>query len=219
MQEEVLSAIRRRTSNGDPAPSYRELCDEFGWKSTGTVRDHLRALARKGHLELSGTGHRCVRIIADRVGVARVPIIGRVSAGNPVVAEENVEGRVPVPADWASDGVYFALCVVGDSMVNAGILEGDHVIVRQQSAADDGEIVVATIDGETTVKRFARRGTSIFLRPENDRYQPILVESESAVVQGIVVGLMRAYRGSRTRWSSHKFKKTSSKSRRTGAHG
>lgn len=210
IQAEVLSALRRRVDEGEPLPSYRELCDEFGWSSTGTVRDHLRALKRKGHLELSGPGHRRIRLRGEKLAVSGVPLVGRVRAGSPVVAEENIERRIPVPADWTGSGVYFALRVEGDSMTGAGIREGDLVIVRQQSVAEDGQIVVATLDGQTTVKRIERRGGRVILRPENRRHRPIPVDTESALVQGVVVGLMRAYesRGP-TRWSPHRVRSAS----------
>ena len=197
----VLKAIRRRLENGESAPSYRDLCREFGWSSTGTVRDHLRALARKGHVKLSGPGHRQVRLRGESLAVPRVPIVGRVAAGSPVLAEENIEGHLPVPAEWIGAGIHFALRVHGDSMIDAGIREGDYVVVRQQDTAEDGEIVVATLDTETTLKRLDRHGKHAVLRPENTRYRAIQVRADTSVVQGVVVGLMRAYRkGGLPRW-------------------
>jgi repressor LexA len=203
-QQEVLSAIRRRVQDGDPVPTYRELGDEFGWNSTGTVRDHLKALAGKGHIELSGKGHRRIRLV-NQIAVTGVPLIGRVAAGSPVIAEENVERRIPVPADWTGSGTYFALRVDGDSMIDAGIREGDCVIIRQQDVANDGEIVVATLDGQTTLKRLQRRGDRVTLVPENSRYRPIPVQTDSSIVQGVVVGLLRAYqRRGALRWASQR---------------
>ncbi len=183
-------------------PTYRELRDEFRWRSTGTVRGHLQALERKGYLELSGAGHRRIRL-TDRLAVKGVPLIGRVTAGSPVVAEENVERHIPVPAEWTGGGVHFALRVDGDSMVGAGICEGDYVIVRQQKDPPAGDIVVALIeDDKATVKRLVRRGSRFVLQPENPRHRPIPIDDESARVQGVVVGLMREYRGrGPSRWS------------------
>jgi repressor LexA len=192
-QAQVLIAVRRRVDCGEPAPTYRDLCAEFGWASTGTVRDHLRALARKGYLTLAG-GRRQLRLCEEHVPVTRVPLVGRVVAGAPVASEEHVERSVPVPSEWTRRGTHFALRVAGDSMRGAGILDGDEVIVRQQSTAEDGDIVVATIDGETTLKRLRIHGRRASLVAENPRFKPIEIRTVSAVLQGIVVGLLRAYR-------------------------
>lgn len=193
-QKQVLDALRRRIDNGEPAPTYRDLCAEFGWSSTGTARDHLKALARKGYIGLSaGSGHRGVHLIEERAPLTRVPLSGRVKAGVPVLSEENVEGHILVPAEWIRAGTYFALTVAGDSMKDAGVLEGDRVVVRNQNTANDGDIVVATIDGESTLKRFRLRGSRVTLIAENSRYRPIDVRTESAVIHGVVVGLMRGY--------------------------
>ena len=195
IQGQVLEALRRRADQGDPAPTYRELCAEFGWASTGTVRDHLRALVRKGYVELTAR-HRQVRLREERPSVARVPLVGRVVAGVPVVSEENIEQRIPVPAAWTRRGTFFALHVTGDSMRDAGILEGDQVVVRQRSVAADGDVVVATIEGETTLKRLRLHGSRVMLVPENSKYPSIEVRAEEAIIQGVVVGLMRQYRES-----------------------
>lgn len=203
VQADVLGAIRRRLDHGEPPPTYRDLCAEFGWGSTGTVRDHLRALVRKGYLKLSGgRAHRQIRLLDESPAASRVPLVGRVVAGVPMAAEENVESRIPVPEEWIGRGAHFALRVHGDSMMNAGILDGDCVVVRQQSTAEDGDIVVATLDGETTLKRLRIRGRRVSLAAENPRYRPIEVQSESAVVQGVVVGLMRGYLGQGRRGSA-----------------
>jgi len=193
IQHRVLEALRRRADQGDPAPTYRELCAEFGWASTGTARDHLRALVRKGFVELTG-GHRQLRLREERPSVTRVPLLGRVVAGAPVVSEENMEKLIPVPAAWTRRGTFFALHVTGDSMRNAGILEGDQIVVRQRSLAADGDIVVATIEGETTIKRLRLGGNGMTLVPENPHYRSIEVRAEEAIIQGVVVGLMRKYR-------------------------
>ncbi len=192
IQAHVLEAVRRRVDRGVPVPTYRELCAEFGWGSTGTARDHIRALQRKGYVELAG-GHRQLRLCAEHAPVARVPLVGRVVAGVPVTAEENVEQRIPVPAEWTGRGTHFALRVAGDSMRDAGILDGDQVVVRQQPMANDGDIVVATLDGETTLKRLRVRGQRRTLVAENPRFRAIEIRTESAIIQGVVVGLLRAY--------------------------
>jgi repressor LexA len=193
VQAQVLNAVRRRVDCGEPAPTYRDLCAEFGWASTGTVRDHLRALARKGYLKLPG-GHRQLQLREERVPVTRVPLVGRVVGGLPVASEEHFERSVPVPPEWTRRGTHFALRVAGDSMRGAGILDGDEVVVRKQSTAQDGDIVVATIDGETTLKRLRIHGRRTRLVAENPHFKPIEIRTLSAVLQGIVVGLLRAYR-------------------------
>ena len=197
--------MRRRVDSGDPPPTYRELCAEFGWKSTGTVRDHLRALVRKGYVGLSGR-HRQLRLREERRPVARVPLVGRVVAGVPVISEENIEQLIPVPAAWTRRGMFFALRVAGDSMRGAGILEGDQVVVRQRSFAADGDVVVATVEGETTIKRLRLRGSRVILVPENPKYPLIEVRAEEPIVQGVVVGLLREYgdRGAAARRSTRR---------------
>lgn len=191
MQERVLGALRQRADRGHPVPTYRELCREFGWRSTGTVRDHLRALARKGFVQLTAR-HRDVRLSEDRPSADFVPLVGRVVAGVPVISEQNIEHLVPVPREWIKSGSVFALRVAGDSMRDAGIIEGDEVIVRQTPVANDGEIVVATVDGETTIKRLRLQKRRATLFAENPAYRSIELTGD-AVIQGVVVGLLRSY--------------------------
>lgn len=192
IQAKILAVLRRGLELGAPAPTYRELCTEFGWSSTATARDHLRALARKGYIkQATKRAHRNLRLCEEHPAKAQVPIVGRVLAGIPVTSEENVEGRLSVPTEWIGRGTYFALRVAGDSMRDCGILEGDYVVVRQRPTAADGDIVVALLDDETTVKRFRTHGTHATLVAENPRYPPIRVRTESARIQGIVVGLLR----------------------------
>ena len=123
-----------------------------------------------------------------------VPVIGRVAAGVPRLAHEDIEGFLPVPAAWTLSGRFFALRVTGDSMKDAGILEGDHVIVRCQLVAESGEIVVVTIDGETTLKRLLLQRAQALLVPENPAYETIEIKTESTLIHGVVVGLLRAFR-------------------------
>jgi repressor LexA len=198
IQAHLVAALRRSVEHGQLPPSYRELCAEFGWSSTGTVRDHLKALARKGYVELPKRNGGRVRLREPGVPVRAVPIIGSVTAGVPVMAEENVRGILGIPADWTRGGDHFALEVKGDSMQDVGILEGDCVIVRRQQSAISGDIVAATLDGETTLKRLMKRGNTMLLVPENPNYKPIEVKNESAMIHGIVVGLFRHYRNRRS---------------------
>jgi len=149
-------------------------------------------LVRKGYLELTGR-HRQLRLREERPSVARVPLVGRVIAGVPVISDENIEQRIPVPEAWTRKGTFFAVRVAGDSMRDAGILEGDQVIVRQRSVAANGDVVIATLEGETTIKRLRIDGSRVMLVAENPQYQSIEVRAEEAIIQGVVVGLMRAY--------------------------
>lgn len=193
MQARVLAAIRRRAESGEPPPSYRDLCAEFRWASTGTVRDHLKALARKGCIELSHHRHRRIRIREGIATSAGVPLLGRIVAGVPALAEQNIERHLAVPAEWTRSGVHFSLRVTGDSMIGAGILPDDCVVVRQQRVAGPGEVAVVTLSGETTLKRVERRGDRFVLVPQNPKYSEIPVETEAAQIQGVVIGLIREY--------------------------
>jgi len=178
--------------SGDTPPSYREICSEFGWASTATVRDHLRALARKGYVQLSKGRARALRLNERMCPTAHVPLVGRIAAGIPVQTEEQVEAVIPVPAEWVRQNVCFAVRVSGDSMKDAAILDGDQVVARAQSMAVDGDIVVATLNGETTLKRLNRRGSRWFLTAENKRYRPIPIQGDSPIIQGVMVGLLRS---------------------------
>lgn len=191
-QAQILSAIRDRVERGEAAPSYRVLCEQFGWASTGTARDHLQALARKGYITLGGGRARQIRLVESPIAVARVRLLGRVVAGRPEAAVELPDGEVAVPASWLSRERHFALRVVGDSMTNAAIIDGDMVIVREQQDALDGEIVVATVDGETTLKRLRLDGDNIRLMPENSAFAPINVRKEDFKIHGVVVAVMRS---------------------------
>lgn len=193
IQAQLLAALRRRVEAGDPPPSYRMLCTEFGWSSTGTVRDHLRALARKGYVQLPGGRGGRVRLCVA-TPIRSIPVIGRVAAGVPRPADEDIEGFLPVPAAWTPSGHFFALRVNGDSMKDAGILEGDHVIVRHQLVATSGEIVVVTIEGATTLKRLVLQRAQTLLVPENSAYDAIEIRTDSTLIHGVVVGLLRTYR-------------------------
>jgi len=200
IQARIVATVRDRSDRGLPPPTYRDLCAEFGWSSTGTARDHLRALERKGYIELpGGRRHRQIRLKGAPRGVS-VPVLGRVAAGRPVSVEQSQEGdMVSVPDEWLGHGSHFALQVSGESMVGAGILEGDHVIVREETTGDDGDVVAATIDGETTLKRLRRRGRRYALVAENPRFPDIEISTEAAAIHGVVVGLMRAFGSRRTR--------------------
>lgn len=193
--EHVAASIRR---NGI-VPSVREIGQALGMRSPSTVHQHLMALERKGYIKRYGDRMRVLEVLDKRIlpngdDIAHLPLVGRVSAGLPVLAEENIEEMIPVPRKMVGwqDNNCFLLTVRGDSMVNAGICDGDMVIVRSQSVADAGEIVVALIGDEATVKRLAVADGRPYLLPENPAYGPITSEFE---IIGKVVGLLRRYAG------------------------
>ena len=177
------------------APSIQEIGRQFKIASTNGVSDHLKALEKKGYIRR--VGKRAIEV-ANALGKAAisatrdVPILGKVAAGKPLFSEENVEGYVTIPDDMSS-GKTFALQVKGDSMIGAGILDGDRVIVKQQGAAENGEIVCAVIDGEATLKRFFQKDGIVTLKAENEKYAPIVVSEGEFRVVGRVVGLMRKF--------------------------
>jgi repressor LexA len=178
-------------------PTVREIGERFGTASS-SVFDVIKALERKGYLTRSDGFSRCITLTAKAGGgrgdTVHVPIIGRIAAGQPILAAEDLEGTVPVDRHLAAGRQLFALRVQGDSMINAGILEGDLVIAAQQQDAQDGDIVVALVDDEATVKRFYRRANgSIELRPENPRHKPIVIEEPPFAIQGRVVAVVRQF--------------------------
>ena len=194
-QQKLLAFITDFLRSKGHPPTIREIGRAFGYRSTGTVRDHLRALENKGQLKTVRGKSRGLfpqnwsRLL--RGELAPVPILGRVPAGSPLLAEENIEGTVDLSREFAGEKV-FALKVQGDSMVDAGICEGDLVVVRAQDHAEAGTIVVATVDGESTVKRLTKRAGKSWLQPANARYQPIAVEGDTKIL-GKVIGVIRSY--------------------------
>lgn len=196
-QREILTFIRIFSQRHGLPPTVREIGERFRVTPRAAF-DHLRALERKGVLQRRSTTKRTSRALtlADRgPAVREIPVLGRIAAGLPLLAEENREGSVPILADWlAGKGEeIFALRVRGDSMVNAHIVEDDLVLVRRQETAEPGEIVVALLDNEATVKRFARQGTAIVLKPEHPTMAPIVVKpgQRDVKILGKVIGLLR----------------------------
>jgi len=186
----VISFIRER----DRFPSYREIGRRFRLTSSATVSQHLDALVAKGFLTRAG---RRLALTPENRPARGVPIVGRVAAGLPVTAVENREGRLDVSTLFQDDAVYFAVQVKGDSMRDAGMLDGDYAIVREQGDARDGEIVVAYLgDEEATVKVMRKRGGTVALEPRNAAYEPIIVNAKRGSVRigGKVVGLVRKIR-------------------------
>jgi len=197
-QQNILAFINRKVKQLGFPPTVQEMADEFGFKSKNAAFKHLEALERKGYIRRAAGGARGITILnrlseTSEQGMSRVPLIGTVAAGTPVLAEENIERYVPVP-DYLTDtgGSFYALRVKGDSMIDAGILEGDLVIVQSAQQADNGEIVVALNDDEATVKRFVRTPSQIYLKPENATY-PDIPLTENWSIQGKVVALIREH--------------------------
>jgi repressor LexA len=200
-QRQVLEFIRAFAEREGVPPTVREIAEQFGFTARAAF-DHLRALERKGRLERRVTGKRASRTLvpserrpARRPGrEEEIPVLGRIAAGAPIDAVENREDSIPLRPDWLGprgEGV-FALRVRGDSMINAHILDGDLVLVRRQDSATPGDIVVALVDSEATVKRFAREGDRVVLKPEHPTMRPIVLGPERGVrLLGKVVGLIR----------------------------
>ena len=198
-QREILGFIRSFTNRHGVPPTVREIGERFRVTPRAAF-DHLRALERKGALQRRATAKRTSRALtlADRgPGVREIPVLGRIAAGVPLLAEENREGSLPFLADWlAGKGEeIFALRVRGESMVNAHIVDGDLVLVRRQDTAQPGEIVVVVLDSEATVKRLARDGEAIVLKPEHPTMAPIVVKPGERDVRilGKVIGLVRGF--------------------------
>ena len=181
----IMDYVNQFIQENGYSPSVREIGAAVGLRSTASVSYHLQALQEKGLIQAPGAkGRKRALVTGARPG--QIPVIGMVTAGLPILAVENQEGTLP----WSEAGC-FALRVRGDSMINAGILEGDKVIVRPQSSADNGQIVVARIEDEATVKRLLRRNGQVWLMPENDNYSPI--DGTHAEIIGVVRGVVREY--------------------------
>lgn len=208
-QREILEFIKEYLDNNGYPPTVRDIGAAVGLTSSSTVHAHLANLEKAGVIrrdptkpralevlgEKAGAAARAARRAAGRIGdaaadaVTGLPLVGAVAAGGPIVAEQNIEDYIDVPRVMGGDEADFVLSVRGDSMEKAGILDGDFVVVKSQQTARDGEIVVAMIDDEATVKRFFKEGDHVRLQPENDAYEPI--RSRDAAVVGSVVGVFR----------------------------
>jgi len=191
-QKEILGYIEKTVRDKGYPPTIREIGERFSCSSTGSVRDHLKALANKKYIECMPGVSRGIRLLKKSM-YPSIPVAGRIVAGEPELALQNIEGELKVDEKLAGDGKTFALKVKGDSMAGAGIREGDYVVVRPQESCGEGEIVIALIDDEATVKRFARKGKGFFLEPANPAYKPIPVDGRVKII-GIVTGLVRYYR-------------------------
>ena len=193
-QTEILEYIKSQILNRGYPPSVRDICTAVNLKSTSSVHAHLETLEKNGYIRRDPTKPRAIEIIDDNFNLTRrevvnVPLIGQVAAGQPLLAVENITSYFPIPAEFIPKEEVFMLNVKGESMVNAGIYDGDQIIVKQQSTASNGEIVVALVDDSATVKRFYKENGHIRLQPENDFMEPIIVDSCEII--GKVIGLIR----------------------------
>ena len=195
-QREILEYIKQEILNRGYPPAVREICEAVDLKSTSSVHSHLETLEKNGYIRRDPTKPRAIEIIDDNFNLTRrevvnVPLVGRVAAGEPILAVENVENYFPIPIEFMPNAESFMLKVKGESMINAGILDGDSVLVEKRSDAHNGEIVVALVDDSATVKTFYKENGYIRLQPENDTMDPIIVDN--CEILGKVFGVFRFF--------------------------
>ena len=195
-QKEILEYIKDQILTRGFPPAVREICEAVNLKSTSSVHSHLETLEKNGYIRRDPTKPRAIEILDDNFNLTRremvnIPIIGRVAAGEPLLAEQNIEDYFPIPVEYMPNKQTFMLQVQGESMINAGILSGDYVIVEQTPSAENGEQVVALIEDGATVKTFYREEGIIRLQPENDTMEPIIVPT--VMILGKVVSLIRKF--------------------------
>ena len=197
-QQEILDYIKNEILNRGFPPAVREICEAVNLKSTSSVHAHLETLEKNGYIRRDPTKPRAIEIVDDNFNLVRretvnVPVVGRVAAGEPILAIQNVENYFPIPAEYMStNNQTFILKVQGESMINAGILDGDNVLVEQCSTAENGDMVVALIDDSATVKTFYKENGHYRLQPENDYMEPIIVE-DNLQIMGKVIGVFRFF--------------------------
>lgn len=195
-QLEILEYIKSQILERGFPPAVREICEAVSLKSTSSVHSHLETLEKNGYIRRDPTKPRAIEILDDTFNLTRrevvnVPLIGRVAAGEPLLAQENIENYFPIPMEFMPNKQTFLLTVKGESMINAGILDGDMVLVEQAQTADNGDMVVALIEDGATVKTFYREEGVCRLQPENDYMDPIIVKDVS--IQGKVIGVFRFF--------------------------
>lgn len=194
-QEEILEYIKTQIINRGFPPSVRDICEAVQLKSTSSVHSHLESLEKNGYIRRDPAKPRAIEIVDDSFNLVRrelvnVPIIGTVTAGQPMLAVENIEGYFPMPSEYMPNTQTFMLRVKGESMINVGIFDGDQILVQQQNTARNGDKVVALIDDSVTVKTFYKENGYYRLQPENDTMDPIIVR-ENLKILGKVIGLFR----------------------------
>ncbi len=196
-QSEILEYIKAQILERGFPPAVREICEAVHLKSTSSVHSHLETLEKNGYIRRDPTKPRAIEILDDafnltRRKMAQVPIVGRVAAGEPLLAEQNIEDYFPIPVERLPNNQTFLLQVKGESMINAGILNGDYILVEQTPSASNGEVVVALVEDGATVKRFFKENGHYRLQPENDTMDPIIVDEVTIV--GKMIGLLRFMR-------------------------
>ena len=189
-QKEVLQFIYEEIKNNQLPPTLREIASHFGFASPASVQDHLKALTKKGFIRVAENKSRAIELIKENL--FSIPILGKVQAGMPTLAVENIEGYLNLDKLVFSETGVFALRVKGDSMINAGIMPGDLVLVRQQSYAEIGQIVVALIGEDATVKYLSKKDEAYFLKPANSKYEPIPMTAEVSII-GLVLTVIRRF--------------------------
>ena len=188
IQQKIYEYLVKSIQNGLP-PTVREICSAVGIKSTSTVHYHLKILEQEGYITREGRLNRSIRINSQ--SACMVPLIGKVTAGMPILAVEEIETYIPIPSNLGKDSKLFALRVMGESMIKAGIMDGDIVVAKQTDYAENGQIVVARLGDEATVKRFYKENGKYRLQPENDFLEPIIIDT--CEILGKVVSCIRYY--------------------------
>lgn len=195
-QKEILEYLKSQIINKGYPPAVREICEAVNLKSTSSVHSHLETLEKNGYIRRDPSKPRAIEIIDDEFNLTRrelvnVPIVGTITAGEPILAVENIEGYFPMPSEYMPNEETFMLKVKGESMINAGIFDGDKILVLKQPTASNGEIVVALIEDSVTVKTFYKEKGYYRLQPENDTMDPIIVPEVN--ILGKVIGLFRIF--------------------------
>ncbi|MBE6017737.1 MAG: transcriptional repressor LexA [Lachnospiraceae bacterium] len=195
-QQEILNYIKEETLSRGYPPAVREICKAVGLKSTASVHAHLSSLEEMGYIRRDPSKPRAIEITDDEFALTRreisnIPVVGSVAAGEPLLAEQNIMDYYPIPADMLPNDQVFMLKVRGESMIGAGILDGDMVVVRQTPSASNGDMVVALVEDGATVKYFYKENGHFRLQPDNPDYEPIIVSDVS--VLGIVIGVIRMF--------------------------
>lgn len=195
-QKEILEYIKNEILNKGYPPTVRDICEAVHLKSTSSVHAHLETLEKNGYIRRDPTKPRAIEIVDDNFNLTRrevvnVPIVGKVAAGQPILATENIDSYFPIPSEFMPNSESFILKVKGESMINAGIFDGDNIIVQKQASARNGDMVVALVDDSATVKTFYKEADHIRLQPENDTMDPIIVPD--CTILGKVFGVFRFF--------------------------
>ncbi len=195
-QQEILDFMKEQILNKGYPPAVREICEAVKLKSTSSVHAHLESLEKNGYIRRDPAKPRAIEIVDDNFNITRremsyIPVIGTVTAGQPILAVENIESYFPIPVDYLPNAETFMLHVKGESMVNAGIFDGDQILIKKQNYAKNGDFVVALIGDSVTVKTFYKEDGYYRLQPENDTMEPIIVTEVE--ILGKVIGLFRIF--------------------------